>query len=325
VYDPCCGTGGMFIQSRKFVEKHQGNLTEVSIYGQEKTDTTYRLARMNLAIRGISANIGQKEGSTFTIDQHKDLRADYIMANPPFNLKGWREENELLEDPRWNGYEIPPVSNANYAWILHMLSRLSVNGVAGFLLANGALSASGEEYKIRKQLIENDKIEAIIVLPREMFFYTDISVTLWIVTHNKKQRNITRDGQPVILRDRSNEILFVDLRTYNTDRSPEKTVVFSEETIKFVKQIFQSWQAPNYQQIYKDVPELCKSVKKSDLIDYSLVPSKYIEFIDHDLEINYEEKMKEIQRNMKKLMHEEIETHDMLIKAFEGIGFKIDE
>ena len=325
VYDPCCGTGGMFIQSRKFVEKHQGNLTEVSIYGQEKTDTTYRLARMNLAIRGISANIGQKEGSTFTADQHKELRADYIMANPPFNLKGWREENELLEDPRWNGYEIPPISNANYAWILHMLSRLSVNGVAGFLLANGALSASGEEYKIRKQLIDNDKIEAIIVLPREMFFYTDISVTLWIITHNKKQRNVTRDGNSVTLRDRSKEILFMDLRTCNEDKSPEKTVVFTEETIKFVKGIFQSWQDSIHRELYKDIPELCKSVKASDLIDYSLVPSKYIEFIDHDLDINYEEKMKEIQMNMKQLMREEKETHDMLIKAFDGIGYSIYE
>ena len=179
VYDPCCGTGGMFVQSMKFVEKHKGNKLKISVFGQEKTDTTYRLARMNLAIRGISANLGNVEGSTFTNDQHKSLRADYIMANPPFNLKKWREKDELLGDHRWDGYNIPPVSNANYAWILHMLARLDqTKGVAGFLLANGALSAGGDEYKIRKQLNEKDKIEAIIVLPREMFFYTDISVTL---------------------------------------------------------------------------------------------------------------------------------------------------
>lgn len=326
VYDPCCGTGGMFVQSLKFVDKHKGNKQNVSIYGQEKTDTTYRLARMNLAIRGISANIGQREGSTFTFDQHKDLRADYIMANPPFNLKSWREEDELKEDARWDGYEIPPVSNANYAWILHMLSRLNqTNGVAGFLLANGALSASGEEYKIRKQLIKNDKVEAIIVLPREMFFYTDISVTLWIVTHNKKQRNIVRDGKQVTLRDRSNEILFIDLRTFNQERSPEKTVIFSEETIQKVKTIFQNWQNPNYLELYSDVPELCKSVKTSELIDYSLVPSKYIEFIDHDLDIDYEKEMKRIQEEMKELIKEEKDSQKMLIDAFAGIGFKIDE
>ena len=326
VYDPCCGTGGMFVQSMKFVEKHKGNKLKISVFGQEKTDTTYRLARMNLAIRGISANLGNVEGSTFTNDQHKSLRADYIMANPPFNLKKWREKDELLGDHRWDGYNIPPVSNANYAWILHMLARLDqTKGVAGFLLANGALSAGGDEYKIRKQLIEKDKIEAIIVLPREMFFYTDISVTLWIVGHNKKQRKIFRDGNEVMLRDRSNEILFMDLRTYNKDKSPEKTVVFSEETIQFVKNIYQSWQSPDFEKIYKDVPELCKSLNTKDLIDFSLVPSKYIEFIDRDLEIDYEKEMSRIQKEMKDLIKEEKESQEMLIRAFKGIGYNIDE
>ena len=169
VYDPCCGSGGMFVQSAEFIEKHKGNKKEVTIYGQEENPQTYKLARMNLAIRGLSCNLGNENASTFTKDKHKDLRADYILANPPFNLKDWRTEEQLVNDARWNGYEVPPVSNANYAWILHMLSRLSYDGTAAFLLANGALGIDGVEQKIRKQLIENNKIEAIIVLPRDMF------------------------------------------------------------------------------------------------------------------------------------------------------------
>lgn len=156
IYDPACGSGGMFVQSIKFIEAHHGNKKEVSIYGQEYTNTTYKLAKMNLAIRGISANLGEKAADTFGDDQHKDLKADYIMVNPPFNQKDWRGENELKDDPRWRGYDVPPKSNANYAWILNIVSKLSDNCVAGFILANGALSGGGEEYKIRRKLeIEN--------------------------------------------------------------------------------------------------------------------------------------------------------------------------
>ena len=188
VYDPCCGSGGMFVQSMKFVEAHHGNKKKVSIYGQEYTNTTYKLCKMNLAIRGISANLGEMAANTFTNDQHKDLKADYIMANPPFNQKEWRGDNELIDDPRWDGYEVPPTSNANYGWILNIVSKLSQNGVAGFLLANGALSDDGTELKIRRQLIENNLVEAIIILPRNLFYTTDISVTLWILNKNKKAR-----------------------------------------------------------------------------------------------------------------------------------------
>src|SRR6056297_1625150 len=188
IYDPACGSGGMFVQSVKFIEAHNGNKKEVSIYGQEYTATTYKLAKMNLAIRGISANLGDEPADTFAKDQHKDLKADYVMANPPFNQKDWRADNELKDDPRWDGYPVPPTSNANYAWILNMVSKLSQNGVAGFILANGALSGSGDEYKIRKKLIENRLVEAIMVLPMRMFYTTDISVTLWILNNNKKAR-----------------------------------------------------------------------------------------------------------------------------------------
>src|ERR1035437_6569744 len=206
IYDPACGSGGMFVQSIKFIEAHHGNKKEVSIYGQEYTNTTYKLAKMNLAIRGISANLGEKDADTFADDQHKDLKADYIMANPPFNQKDWRGENELVDDPRWRGYDVPPTGNANYAWILNMVSKLSENGVAGFLLANGALSGTGEEYKIRHKLIENNLVEAIIIVPRDTFYTTDISVTLWILNKNKKERTIEINGKLKNYRNREKEI-----------------------------------------------------------------------------------------------------------------------
>src|SRR5574344_1286948 len=180
IYDPCCGSGGMFVQSVKFIQAHYGNTKDVSVYGQEYTSTTYKLAKMNLAIRGISANLGDVAADTFGKDQHPDLKADYIMANPPFNLKDWRANDELTDDPRWAGYEVPPTSNANYGWILNIVSKLSSNGTAGFLLANGALSGDGTELEIRKQLLQNHLVEAILILPQNMFYTTNISVTVWI-------------------------------------------------------------------------------------------------------------------------------------------------
>ncbi|HSD98616.1 MAG TPA: class I SAM-dependent DNA methyltransferase, partial [Patescibacteria group bacterium] len=189
IYDPCCGSGGMFVQSLKFIEAHKGNTRNVAVYGQESVDTTYRIAKMNLALRGISGNLGLTNADTFANDQHKDLKADYIIANPPFNQGDWRAENELVNDPRWAGYDVPPVSNANYAWILNIVSKLSANGTAGFLLANGALSDSDTK-NIRRRLIDNNLVEAIIVLPRETFYSTDISVTLWILSKNKQARDL---------------------------------------------------------------------------------------------------------------------------------------
>ena len=192
---------------------HHGNKKEVSIYGQEYTNTTYKLAKMNLAIRGISANLGEKAADTFGDDQHKDLKADYIMANPPFNQKDWRGENELTDDPRWRGYDVPPKSNANYGWILNMVSKLSDNGVAGFILANGALSGGGEEYKIRKTLIENKLVEAILVLPRNLFIYhRHKRLRYWILNKNKKVQTRNIGDETRNYRHREEEILFMDLR-----------------------------------------------------------------------------------------------------------------
>lgn len=332
VYDPCCGSGGMFVQSHKFVEQHHGNRSAISVVGQESNPDTWRLCKMNLAVRGIANNLGEKAVSTFTDDQHKDKKVDYIMANPPFNLKNWRGEDELLKDARWSGYPVPPVSNANYAWILHMLSKLDVNhGVAGFLLANGALSADGNEGEIRKKLLQNDRVEAIIVLPRDMFYTTDISVTLWILNMNK--RGCERNGRR--LRDRSGEVLFVDLRTwdqniekYQLDKNKtKKKVVLTPEQIARVKGIYESWQ--DVDGGYEDVPELCKSVRVEGpggiaSRGYALTPSKYIEFVDRDLGIDYDGEMRRIQAEMRELLAMEKESQAMLETAFEGIGYGID-
>lgn len=331
VYDPCCGSGGMFVQSMKFVDRHQGNRQNISVIGQESQPETWRLCKMNLAIRGISHNLGEMNGSTFTNDLHKDKKVDFIMANPPFNLKGWRKEDELKDDSRWSGYNVPRASNANYAWILHMLSKLDVNhGIAGFLLANGALN-DPDEFEIRKQLLENDKVEAIIVLPRDMFYTTDISVTLWIMNMNKKA-GIVNGRQ---LRDRTHEVLFMDLRRWDENieeividkGKKKKKTVLSDAQIAKVKEIYNNWQSTDTS-LYADVPELCKSTTLEGengirANGYSLAPSKYIEFIDHDLEIDYEAEMARIQKEMREILKAEKSSQAMLEEAFRGIGYGI--
>ena len=327
VYDPCCGSGGMFVQSAEFIKKHKGSKKDITIYGQESNDKTYKLARMNLAIRGLACDLGDEDASTFTKDKHQDLKADFILANPPFNLKNWRTENELINDHRWEGYEVPPVSNANYAWILHMISRLSYNGTAAFLLANGALNADSEEYKIRKKLIENNKVEAIIVLPREMFYATDISVTLWIVGNHKKEKTITRENQEVKLRNRENEILFIDARTLgDKGENEDGYVLLTDEDKKKIADTLFAWQSPEWKTKYKDIPEFCYSATMEEIKekDYTLVPSKYIEFIDHDLEIDFDKEMSRIQKEMSEIVKQEDETSKMLKEAFKGIGYEIN-
>lgn len=324
IYDPCCGSGGMFVQSMKFIESHQGNKKEVSIYGQEYTKTTYKLAKMNLAIRGISANLGEKEADTFGDDQHKDLKADYIMANPPFNQKDWRGENELLDDPRWRGYDVPPKSNANYGWILNMASKLSENGVAGFILANGALSGGGEEYKIRKKLIENDLVEAIIIIPRDTFYTTDISVTLWILNKNKKERSVELNGKQKKYRNRSGEILFMDLRRWGQEFE-KMYIELTDEDIAKVALNYHNWQQVEHAKTYKNIPEFCYSARLEEIVrnDFSLVPSKYIEFVDRDSGIDFDSEMKRIQNDFRALLKDEKESQEQLINAFKVLGYEL--
>ena len=324
IYDPCCGSGGMFVQSMKFVESHQGNQKNISIYGQEYTKTTYKLAKMNLAIRGIAANLGEKADNTFSKDQHPDLKADYIMANPPFNQKDWRASDELIDDARWAGYDVPPVSNANYGWILHMASKLSENGVAGFILANGALSGGGEEYKIRRKMIENDLVEAIIVLPRNMFYTTDISVTLWILNKNKKKRTAKLNGIIKYYRDRKGKVLFVDLRRWGSEYEKQFIEIVPEDITKIAKN-FHNWQQTSFETEYKNIPEYCYSASFDEIKenDFSLVPSKYIEFIDGDSEIDFDREMKRIQKAFKTILADEVESQDELRNAFKGLGYEI--
>ena len=322
IYDPACGSGGMFVQSIKFIESHNGNKKEVSIYGQEYTNTTYKLAKMNLAIRGISANLGDKAADTFADDQHKDLKADFIMANPPFNQKDWRGENELLDDPRWRGYDVPPRSNANYGWILNIVSKLSENGGAGFILANGALSGGGEEYKIRRKLIENNLVEAIVIIPRDTFYTTDISVTLWILNKNKSARNTDINGKNKKYRDRKEEILFIDLRRWGTEYDKQFIEILPEDITR-VAETYHNWQQESFQEKYKDIAEYCYSASMEEIKenDYSLVPSRYIKFIDKDSDINFDKEMKRIQKTFKKLIDEEKNSQVALLKAFEDLGY----
>lgn len=324
LYDPCCGSGGMFIQSAELVKSKQGDINRINVYGQEKEAATYRLAKMNLALRGISHNLGEISDSTFLNDLHKGMYFDYIMANPPFNLKHWYNDN-LQSDARWANYETPPASNANYAWVLHILSHMKPgDGVAGFLLSNGALNDS-DTLDIRKKLIQNDKVEAIIALPRDLFITTDISVTLWILNQNKKGGKYHNRN----LRNREHEILFMDIRQWRENavkKESKKKVRLITEQIEKVADIYHTWQCEGTDGTKYEVPELYRSVKISEIEEkgWALTPSKYIEFIDHDLEIDYEKEMARIQTEMKDIMKQEKKSQKMLEDAFRGIGYGID-
>lgn len=325
LYDPCCGSGGMFVQSIKFIEAHHGNKKKVSIYGQEYTNTTYKLAKMNLAIRGISANLGEMAANTFTNDQHKDLKADYIMANPPFNQKEWRAADELTDDARWNGYEVPPTSNANYGWILNIVSKMSQNGVAGFLLANGALSDDGTELKIRQRLIENDLVEAILILPRNLFYTTDISVTLWILNKNKKERTVDMNGVEKHYRNREKEILFMDLRQIGSPYE-KKYIELTEVDRAKVVETYHNWQQIGYEDTYKNIPEFCYSAGFDEVKEkgFTLVPSRYIEFVNRDENIDFDTKMKTLQMELKELLIEEEKSKADLLEVFKELGYEIE-
>ena len=326
IYDPCCGSGGMFVQSMKFIEAHHGNKKDISVYGQEYTNTTYKLAKMNLAIRGIACNLGEHAADTFHDDQHKDLKADFIMANPPFNQKSWRAENELTNDSRWQGYEVPPTSNANYGWILNIVSKLSANGMAGFLLANGALSGDGTELNIRRQLLKNHLVEAIVILPRNMFYSTDISVTLWILAGNRKARTVEQNGELVKYRNRENEVLFIDLRQRG-EPFEKKYIQFSQEQIVQIADNFHNWQREGYEQAYRNVPEYCYSatLEEIEAKGWSLVPSKYIEFKNRDEGIDFDTQMKRLQSEMRGLLRQEEESKRELSNLFKELGYGLEE
>ena len=318
IYDPCCGSGGMFVQSVKFVESHEGNSKDIAIYGQEQTGTTYKLAKMNLAIRGIGGNLGEVPADTFFKDQHQDLKADYIMANPPFNLKAWRASNELTDDPRWSGYDVPPTGNANYGWILHMVSKLSENGIAGFVLANGSMSTNTSgEGAIRQKLIENDLVDCMIALPGQLFYTTQIPVCLWFLSKSKKADS-QRD-----YRDRQGETLFIDARNIGAmiDRTHKE---FSADDISEIARTYHAWRGESKDGSYEDRAGYCKSATLADIKanDYVLTPGRYVGAAEiEDDGIPFETKMTELSQTLYQQMQESEKLDAVIRKNLEVLGY----
>ena len=301
VYDPCCGSGGMFVQSANFVKEHQGNVDSISVYGQELNATTWRLAKMNLVIRGIDADLGDSNADTFHNDKHKALRADYILANPPFNIKDYGQP-QLLEDPRWK-YDIPPAGNANYAWIQHMISKLSPKGVAGFVLANGSLSTSlKQEYNIRKGMIEDDLVDCIITLPDKLFSTTGIPVSLWFLRKNKTRKN---------------EILFIDMRD-SGELLDRKIRELTKKEIISTSQIYHNWLKDDE---YNNINGFCYSASIDEIRknDYSLVSGRYVgvENSEYKSAEEIDEEIKNISKELKELLNNNEKLTEEIMKIIE--------
>jgi len=338
VYDPCCGSGGMFVQSEKFVEEHGGRLGDIAVYGQESNPTTWKLARMNLAIRGIDADLGPHQADSFHNDLHKDLKADYILANPPFNMSDWGGER-LKEDVRWK-YGVPPANNANYAWIQHFIHHLGPNGIAGFVMANGSMSTSTTaELAIRKGIIEDDLVDCIIALPGQLFYTTQIPVCLWFLTRNKKARKLPSPsrngadpappsppgrgagGEGIELRDRSGQTLFIDARRMGqlVDRVHRE---LTPEDINTIAGVYHAWRSEGGE--YEDKPGWWQSATLDDIKGhgYVLTPGRYVgaEEVEDD-GVPFEEKMAALTAQL----YEQFEKSDALEatikKNLEGLGY----
>jgi len=248
VYDPCCGSGGMFVQSERFVKEHAGKIGDISVYGQESNPTTWRLARMNLAIRGIDADLGDANADTFHNDLHPDLKADYILANPPFNISNWGGDR-LREDKRWQ-FGTPPVGNANFAWVQHIICKLALNGVAGFVLANGSLSTNTSGAgQIRQAIVEADLVDCIVSLPGQLFLSTQIPVSLWFLARNK-ENGFGQEGKT--LRDRRGKILFLDARNLGEMEDRTHRILTDEDIFK-ITGTYHAWRG-DAEAVYGDVP-----------------------------------------------------------------------
>ena len=305
VYDPCCGSGGMFVQSAKFIQAHSGKRGEIAVYGQESNADTWKMAKMNMAIRGIDANFGPYQADTFFNDLHPTLKADFIMANPPFNLSSWGQE-KLKDDVRWK-YGIPPAGNANYAWIQHMIHHLAPNGKIGLVLANGALSSqSSGEGEIRKNIIEADLVEGIVALPTQLFYSVTIPVTLWFISKNKKQKGKT---------------LFIDARKmgHMVDRKHRD---FSDEDIQKLADTFEQFQNGTLEEVkgfcaISDLQEIAKQ-------DYILTPGRYvgIEEVEDDGE-PFEEKMTRLTSELSEMFAKSHELEEEIRKKLGAIGYEI--
>ncbi len=291
VYDPCCGSGGMFVQAERFVEAHGGRLDDIAIYGQESNYTTWRLAKMNLAVRGIDADIRWNNEGSFHRDELKDLRFDYIMANPPFNVSDWGGER-LREDARWQ-YGVPPAGNANFAWLQHILWHLSPNGTAGVVLSNGSMSsAQGGEDDIRRAMVEADVVDCMIALPGQLFYSTQIPACLWFLARNKNP-----GGQ---WRDRRSEVLFIDARKLGhlIDRTRRE---FSEEDLARIASLYHAWRGETGAGTYGDVPGFCKAATLEEVRAHShvLTPGRYVGAADvEDDEVPFTERFAALKANL---------------------------
>ena len=311
VYDPCCGSGGMFVQSEKFIEAHAGRLGDISIYGQESNYTTWRLAKMNLAIRGIDAQIAH--GDTFHADRHPDLKADYVLANPPFNDSDWRGEL-LKDDPRWV-YGTPPAGNANFAWVQHFLYHLAPTGLAGFVLANGSMSSNQSgEGEIRKAIIEADLVDCMVALPGQLFYSTQIPVCLWFLARNK------RNGR---FRDRRGETLFIDARKLGTlvDRVHRE---LTDADIAKIAGTYHAWRGDKVAGEYADVPGFCKAAKVEDVRKHGhvLTPGRYVgaKAAEDDGE-PFEEKMKRLTATLREQQAEAAKLDAAIAANLKELGY----
>lgn len=307
VLDPACGSGGMFVQSEEFIEEHQGRLGDIAIYGQESNSTTWKLCRMNLAIRGIDGDI--KLGDTFHNDQHKDLKADFVIANPPFNDSDWGGE-QLQNDVRWK-YGTPPKGNANFAWVQHFIHHLSPTGTAGFVLANGSMSSqSSGEGEIRKNIVEADLVDCIVTLPAQLFFNTGIPACLWFVSRDRKNR--------------SGKTLFIDARNMG-HMINRRNKEFTNEDIEKIAATYHNWRSSNGGK-YEDVPGFCKeaTVEKIKEHDYALTPGRYVgsEEIEEDDEA-FEEKMKKLTAELKDQFEQSHELEKQIKENLRGIGYEL--
>lgn len=303
VYDPCCGSGGMFVQSAEFIKRHQGNINDISVYGQESNPTTWKMATMNLAIRGISADLGKFNADTFFDDCHKNERFDYILANPPFNMKDWGGDR-LKDDPRWD-YGIPPEGNANFAWLQHMIHHLSREGRLGMVLANGSLSSqtSGEGV-IRKNIVDDDLVEGIIAMPSQLFYSTQIPVSLWIINKAKKQPGKT---------------LFIDAREMGT-MVTRKLREFTDEDIAKVAGAFNAFREGTFE------PEKGFSAEATieDIAkqDYILTPGRYVGIADVEEDDEpFDDKMKRLTGELSELFEESDRLQEQIKKNLEAIGY----
>lgn len=315
VFDPCNGSGGMFVQSEKFIQSHQGKVDDISIFGQESNQTTYRLCRMNLAIRGIDgSNIKWNNEGSFLRDAHPDLKADFILANPPFNDSDW--SGDLLQkDGRWK-YGLPPAGNANYAWIQHFIYHLAPNGIAGFVLSKGSLTTNTSgEGEIRKNLIEEGLIDCIVNLPDKLFFNTGIPACLWFVTRNKTNGKF---------RNRTNEVLFIDARNLGfmvNRRSRE----FTDEDISKVASTYHNWRASTGSASqYQDIPGYCKSVTIDEIREknYVLTPGRYIGLPDEEDDFNFPERFNALKTELEKQITEEAELNKAIIENLKKIQYE---